>query len=468
VITPLRNIILLASTMIGLAGCSSLLYVTDKDGNNQIYKMKIADVGTVSTSTERISHNAAYADSYPDLSPDTHKLTYSSARSGQNVIATRDLADTSGVTERVLQSSASSNLMRPRWSCQQDLIAYAERTPGSDDAKIKIIRADGSGSPIQVANPGTYAGHDWISDGNMIIYSAKTQNTPVPTYGLSLVKSDGSGMVIGPFTEGELPVTSHDGTLLAYVQRIPLLPGTAERIIVANSRSFATAHMFSLQASYGGNKIAAIGFTGDDSGLYIATDVASVSTTPTTKRHELFRTKLDGTGQTRLTDNTDYDSQPDGIPANSIALCRRCVQMLAEQETAATQSLTINGVQFTAATLPSGTPSSIAITDYCPRNDGKRELKVGWSESSSGSGQFATIKFPPNLYGDGLSSVEVNACHFSQLRLKGYDKNNNLLADVAHTAGQNILQTLSLSGGKISRIEIIGAEIGIRDICYRP
>ena len=467
-ITTIRNSILLISAMYILTGCSNLLYVTDKDGNKQIYKMRIVDAGTTSTSQELYSHDPTYADSYPDVSPDIQKMTYSSVRSGQNVIATRDLTDTAGTTEQVLQTSASSNLMRPRWSCQQDLIAYAERTPGSNDAKIKIIRADGSGSPIQVGSPGSYAGHDWVFDGNLIVYSSKIPGAPTPTYGLSLVKSDGSGTPIGTFAVGEIPTTSHGGTLLAYVQRVPLASGWVERIIVVNSRTFAPVHTFSLQPAIGASKISTIGFTGDDKGLYIATKVASVSATPQAKRYELFRTKLDGSGKVRLTDNTDYDSHPDGIPSFPIPLCQRCAEISSEQEIAPTQSITINGVVFTAATLPDGSPSSITVTDYCPRNEGKRELKVDGSQSSSGSAQYASITFPQNLFGDGPSSVEVTGCHYNQLRLKAYDKNNNLMADVQHTAGQNTLQTLNLSGGKISRIDIIGTEIGIRDICYRP
>jgi len=468
VITTIRNAILATGAMYMLIGCSNLLYVTDADGNKQIYKMKVVDVGTTSTSQELYSHNPAYADSHPDVSPDTQKTAYSSVRLSQNIIATRDLADTVGTTEQILQTSTSSNLMRPRWSCQQDLIAYAERTPGINDAKIKVIRADGSGSPIQVGSPGSYAGHDWVFDGNLIVYSSKNPGVPTTTYGLWLVKSDGSGTPIGPWAQGMLPTTSHDGKLLAYLVRVPLAPGWIEQIIVANSRTFAPVHQFSLQPAIGGSKISTIGFTGDDKGLYIATKVASVSATPQAKRYELFRTKLDGSGKVRLTDNTDYDSHPDGIPSFPIPLCQRCAEISSEQEIAPTQSITINGVAFTAATLPNGSPSSIAVTDYCPSNDGKKELKVGWSQSSSGSAQYASITFPQNLFGDGPSSVDVTGCHYTQLRLKAYDKYNNLVADAQHTAGQNTLQTLNLSGGKISRIDIIGAEIGIRDVCYEP
>lgn len=466
-ITTIQNIIHYVFILFLLAACSDLMYVTDKDGNKQLYKMRIMDFGTTISSSQLFSYNITYDDNFPDVSIDTSKLVYSSIRSGQNVIVVRDLSNDTSTAEQIIQTSATTKFIMPRWSCQQDLISYAESTPSSDDTKIKIVRADGSGSPVLVTSPGTYAGHDWGYKSKYIIYSSQISNTPTPdTYGLSLVKLDGT--VIGPFVQGELPTISHSGDLLAYVQRLEVGPGTPERIVVANAETLMPMHQFSLQAPYGGRKIGAIGFTGDDNGLYIATEVPDVSATTNSKSYEIFRVNLDGTKKVRLTDNNYYDSQPDGIPAKPIPLCMRCVDIPSEQETPSLQSITINGVLFKAATLPSGSPSSIAITDYCPRNEGKRELKIGWSELSAGSGQFASITFPHNLFGDGPSSVKVTACHSNQLSLKAYDKNHNLVAEIPHTAGQNTLQTLNLNGGKISRIDIIGSEIGIRDVCFSP
>ena len=471
-ITVNRTFILSVSALIMFTGCSSkLVFVSDRDGNRQLYNMEISDSGSASTSVDLISHNPAYNDGFPDLSPDTAKLAYASTRPSQTVIATRDLTDTAGTSEQVLYGSASQHLVRPRWSRQQDRIAWAQRTQGSEDAKIMVMRADGSGTPLQLASPGSYAGHDWVFDGNLILFSSRIAGTPGSHYGLSLAKADGSGTVIGPFAEGELPVTSHDGSMIAYVQRTQLGAGTAERVVVANSRNFAVAHQFSLQPATGGRKIAAIGFTGNDEGLYIATDVASVAPTPGTGRYELFRTRLDGSNKVRLTDNTAYDSQPDGIPDDPVPLCRRCAEIPAEPETPPTQSLSINGVQFNAALLASGSPSSIAVTDYCLPNDGgRREVKVSWSGSDTGSGRFASIEFPAALFGDGPSSVEVTGCHthMQGLQLKAYDKNGNLLDDVQHTLGQGTPQVLGLGGGSIARIDIIGQEIGIGDVCYSP
>jgi hypothetical protein len=42
-----------------------------------------------------------------------------------------------------------------------------------------------------------------------------------------------------------------------------------------------------------------------------------------------------------------------------------------------------------------------------------------------------------------------------------------MVASASHTAGERTQQMLSLGVGKISRIDIIGAEIGINEVCYR-
>jgi hypothetical protein len=416
-------------------------------------------------SSQLISHNSTDQDGFPDVSPDTKRVAYASEQSGQHVIATKEINDVVGTTEQILESSSSSLLMRPRWSCQQDKIAYAERNPGTNDTKLKIVNADGSGAPVEVVTSGTYAGHDWGYQSQYLIFSSQDGAVP-PQYRLYVARLDGT--VMGPVGYGVLPVISHNGNLLAYVYRVKLAPGTVEQIVLADAKTLTPVHQFGIQPAVGGTKIAALGFTGDDQGLYIATEVASVPATEKAKRYELFRTRLDGSHKVRLTNNQSYDSQPDGIPKHPAAPCSRCIELPLEPETGPTQSLTINGIEFTAAVLPNGDPSSIAITNYCPMDDGNKELKIGWSQSNADNGKFAAIVFTEEQFGDGVSSVEINACRHNSLTFRAYDKNSNLIAEVPHTAGQHTLQSLTISGGSIARIDVVGAEIGISSICAIP
>jgi len=128
-----------------------------------------------------------------------------------------------------------------------------------------------------------------------------------------------------------------------------------------------------------------------------------------------------------------------------------------------------NGVVFKAATYSSGNPADIQVKDYCPSGDGIVELVIGWSKIDTGPADYATINFPSTLFGDGPSEVEITGCHYysDHFRLNAFDKNGNLVSTVDHTAGQGTPQTLTLSGGAISRIDVIGAEIGLGKICYR-
>jgi hypothetical protein len=143
-----------------------------------------------------------------------------------------------------------------------------------------------------------------------------------------------------------------------------------------------------------------------------------------------------------------------------------CLKIRDMPPTADRDQIVKNNVVVEAAVLPGGDTVSLSIEDYCPRNEGKNELKVSWSQTDSGNAEYATILFPEQEFGDGPSKVHVFICHYNSCTLKAYDEDGNLLSTAVHEAGQNTVQRLTLSGGKIRKIEIIGAEIGIRDICY--
>jgi len=49
-----------------------------------------------------------------------------------------------------------------------------------------------------------------------------------------------------------------------------------------------------------------------------------------------------------------------------------------------------------------------------------------------------------------------------------FDKDNNMIdSDVIPSNEQHVSKTLVLEGGKIRRIDVIGSEIGINDVCWR-
>lgn len=442
------------------AGCQHLVFTSDRSGQDRLYRMR---TGSGPPSTAALPAPDGLARAYPAVSPGRDQLAY--VRGGTEVVV-RDLAGAG--PERVVAGGPGVKRW-PRWSCGRERIAYAERTEGQDDARLLVVRADGTGQPVVVASPGTYGGHTFALDGEVLIYSA------VPAGGqelaLFLVSVDGSvspaPFMGSPPSFEELPTLSHGGELLAWLHGQARQPGTERTVMVVDARTFAPRHQLVLPPAQDTGRIGSIGFWGNDGGLYLGVIPALPATPPAPDRSELFSVRLDGGGLTRLTSNQAFDSQADGIRDHALPACRTCALVSGLPETGPSTTLAAGGLVFEAATLPSGARSPLSVTDYCPR-DGVRELKVPWSQSSSGGAAHASIQFPEAAFGDGPSSVEVTGCHFNALQLTAFDRSGAALSTAVHLAGQGRLQLLALGGGRIARVEVAGAEIGIREVCWTP
>lgn len=145
--------------------------------------------------------------------------------------------------------------------------------------------------------------------------------------------------------------------------------------------------------------------------------------------------------------------------------CARISQMPAA---AGSPEIEKNNVVFKGGKSMSGAVQMISVEVYCPAGDGTNDIKIGWAGTSSGNGEFASINFPETHFGDGPSKVEIKACHHNSMRVEAFDKNNNIIDDAAIPSNeQHVSKTLVLQGGKIRRIDVIGAEIGINDVCWQ-
>jgi hypothetical protein len=145
--------------------------------------------------------------------------------------------------------------------------------------------------------------------------------------------------------------------------------------------------------------------------------------------------------------------------------CVKCIDVKGMPEAPPQTEIVRKGVVVKAAIQSSGDPGILSVEDYTlPYGDGVREIKVGGSEP--GVASHASINFPRDQFGAGPAKVEVKAFHYNNLRLEAYDADGRLVDSAEHTAGQDVTQTLTLGGGPISRVDIIGTEIGIVDICY--
>jgi len=449
-------------------GCAQFLFDSDRQDHSQIHKMNLFLGNPIQVSN--ISQTPD-PENFPDVSPDGQRYVFISKRSGQEQVTLRNL----GETDITTVYSSNNKLIWPRWSCQQDFIAFAEVT--NNQAKIYTVAPEAGGTPSPVTTPGTNqsdgGGHDFFEGGNKIVFARS--NSTGGTWDLFYAPYDGSGaaQAITPTSVVNelLPVVSHDGNRLAYLSYVPLAPGWMELITIVEIENWTPVKQITLQPPLGGRKIGAIAFTHNDQGLYVATKSADVSATPDTKKYEIFLIKGIEPDQDvdikRLTTNDAMDHHPSAIPAESYANCQRCIDVRSSPALPHSPEFTLHRVLIKAATLPSGNSSYVSVEDYSSPRDGINEIKIPWSETDSGAAEFASINFPAQFFGDGPTEVEVTAFHFHSMRLQAFDINGNLLSTVDHTAGERVSQTLTLDGGNISKITIKGAEIGINDICYR-
>lgn len=123
----------------------------------------------------------------------------------------------------------------------------------------------------------------------------------------------------------------------------------------------------------------------------------------------------------------------------------------------------LGDVVITAATMSDGTGASLSVTD-CSQDD-NLDVFIPWSEASAS--EKAQILMPLYIC-SGLPpvSADITLIHLNYAKFTAFDLNNNVV-DVQNAGSQSTLQTVTLhSATGISRIEVEGSEICIREICW--
>ena len=295
-----------------LAGCAKIIFVSERDGHPQIYRMQVN--GSVQ---QNLSANQ-YPERFPDASPDGTKCAFSSVRDGvaENIFV-MDIGN--GNVQQL--TSGTKRKIRPRWSPQQDRVAYAEYPPGGNSAKIFIMPSSGNGSAIQVTAPDQYhsdsLGHAFFENGTKIVFArARLVQGGSQLYYKNADGTGSAAVVPNTMAYAYYPVVSHNGSLLAYRVRGPnLAPGNPEWILVHKVETWQKVAEFQLQPPVPGlgPTIRGISFSREDDRLYVAARSADVSGGGN-DRLEIFSIKLDGTDQKRLTDNQAADYWPSAVP----------------------------------------------------------------------------------------------------------------------------------------------------------
>lgn len=296
--------------VVWMVGCAKIVFVSQRDGHSQIYRMWID--GSVQSN---ISGNQ-FSERFPDASPDGKKIAFCSDRDGvgENIFV---MEIDSGAVQQL--TGGADRKIRPRWSPQQDRIAYAGYT--SDEGAGIFVKPLDGGPVIQVTSPDEHhsdsLGHAFFDSGSKIIFArAKTAQGGS---GLYYKNADGTGDAVRILNTSEhatYPTISHDGKLLAYrIKGYMTGPGAPEWILVHEVGTWQKMAEFQLQAPVPGlgPTIRGITFSIEDDLLYVAARAADVAGGGN-NRLEIFSVNLDGTGQKRLTENTSYDAWPSAVP----------------------------------------------------------------------------------------------------------------------------------------------------------
>lgn len=287
-----------------LSGCARVVFVSDRDGRQQIYKAW--ETGQFQSN---ISDNS-FTDDFPDVSPDADRIVFASLREGpgQNLY----IMDFAGANLRQVTFGEGQRIF-PRWA-PNDLIAFVYPAH-SQNARIWAVKSDGTGLR-QVTFPGAAesdgAGHDFYAAGQRLVFSRYDRTAQ--RYGLYTAASDGSGgaqrISQAADISETLPVVSHDGRLLACRAFYHSPPRDTIRIYATGSWTMVREIGLPPPAEI---NISGIDFSRDDQRLFFSAQ-AAIGTTPNQQnKQEIFSIKLDGTDLQRLTDNLSGDFLPVAI-----------------------------------------------------------------------------------------------------------------------------------------------------------
>jgi hypothetical protein len=289
-----------------MSGCARVVFVSERDGRPQMYRMDANGSGQ-----NNLSHND-FIDHYPDISPDATRIVFSSLRNGLGENIYVMATDGTGVT--ALTSGAGQRVL-PRWGAS-DRIAF-QYPAHQSNTQIWTMNSDGS-DLRQLTQPAVSesddGGHDYYQSGAMLVFSRYDKTTQRRV--LYTLPADGTGtparITSAQNVSETLPVVSHDGARLAY--REVNHASHVDRVRVLNVADWSLQAEIALPPPVDRN-ISGLDFAAGDERLYVSVQTSDVTANPVNIRHEVFSIALDGSDLRRLTNNAVSDTWPVAISA---------------------------------------------------------------------------------------------------------------------------------------------------------
>lgn len=200
--------VLLCGIILAAVACASgknrpLVFVSDRDGNRDIYAVNVAS-GDQKNLTESLQNEFN-----PIVSPDGEVIAFQSGSESNSILETMHVGDRDHTSRQELTNS-NGNDRNQKWSPNEKRLAFIRET--ADRTNLYVINSDGSNSMSLTSIPADEIG-GWSPDGKAILFAVRDGKYQ----GIYRRNPDGVNEFQLTDTSDYSPRWSPDNTLIAFI-----------------------------------------------------------------------------------------------------------------------------------------------------------------------------------------------------------------------------------------------------------